>query len=124
MWSRRHAGPMRSSCRSHTRRAGYLRRSIAAPARPNHFARPAHWARAASSGVFWRRSRDPYAIWVSEVMLQQTQVDRVLPLSEARDHVGEAELAVVGIGQRDHSDQREERILNQHAEAETQILPN
>jgi A/G-specific adenine glycosylase len=26
----------------------------------------------------WRRTRDPYAIWVSEVMLQQTQVSRVL----------------------------------------------
>ncbi|HVR21671.1 MAG TPA: A/G-specific adenine glycosylase [Polyangiaceae bacterium] len=26
----------------------------------------------------WRRSRDPYAIWVSEVMLQQTQVKTVL----------------------------------------------
>jgi A/G-specific adenine glycosylase len=25
----------------------------------------------------WRRTRDPYAIWVSEVMLQQTQADRV-----------------------------------------------
>lgn len=25
----------------------------------------------------WRRTRDPYAIWVSEVMLQQTQVVRV-----------------------------------------------
>ena len=27
----------------------------------------------------WRRTRDPYAIWVSEVMLQQTQVKTVLP---------------------------------------------
>jgi A/G-specific adenine glycosylase len=27
----------------------------------------------------WRRSRDPWAILVSELMLQQTQVDRVLP---------------------------------------------
>src|SRR5207247_7287756 len=27
----------------------------------------------------WRRTRDPYAILVSEVMLQQTQVERVLP---------------------------------------------
>ena len=25
----------------------------------------------------WRRSRDPYEVWVSEVMLQQTQVARV-----------------------------------------------
>lgn len=27
----------------------------------------------------WRRTRDPYAIWVSEIMLQQTQVDTVVP---------------------------------------------
>ncbi len=31
----------------------------------------------------WRRTRDPYAILVSEVMLQQTQVERVLPRYEA-----------------------------------------
>jgi A/G-specific adenine glycosylase len=30
----------------------------------------------------WRRTRDPYHILVSEVMLQQTQVDRVLPKYE------------------------------------------
>ncbi len=27
----------------------------------------------------WRNTRDPYAIWVSEVMLQQTRVDAVIP---------------------------------------------
>jgi A/G-specific adenine glycosylase len=27
----------------------------------------------------WRRTRDPYTILVSEIMLQQTQVDRVIP---------------------------------------------
>lgn len=31
----------------------------------------------------WRRTRDPYAICVSEVMLQQTQVARVIPFFEA-----------------------------------------
>ena len=30
----------------------------------------------------WRQTRDPYAIWVSEVMLQQTQVATVLPYYE------------------------------------------
>ena len=30
----------------------------------------------------WRRTRDPYAIWVSEVMLQQTQVATVVPYFE------------------------------------------
>ena len=27
----------------------------------------------------WRRTKDPYKIWVSEMMLQQTQVERVIP---------------------------------------------
>ena len=27
----------------------------------------------------WRRTRDPYAVWISEIMLQQTQVKTVLP---------------------------------------------
>jgi A/G-specific adenine glycosylase len=31
----------------------------------------------------WRLSRDPYAVLVSEVMLQQTQVERVLPYYDA-----------------------------------------
>ncbi len=30
----------------------------------------------------WRRSRDPYRVWVSEVMLQQTQVETVRPYFE------------------------------------------
>jgi A/G-specific adenine glycosylase len=27
----------------------------------------------------WRRTRDPYSIWVSEIMLQQTRVETVIP---------------------------------------------
>lgn len=30
----------------------------------------------------WRRTKDPYAIWVSEIMLQQTRVDTVIPYYE------------------------------------------
>lgn len=30
----------------------------------------------------WRRTRDPYAIWISEVMLQQTRVEAVVPFYE------------------------------------------
>ncbi len=30
----------------------------------------------------WRRSRDPYAIWISETMLQQTRVETVIPYYE------------------------------------------
>jgi A/G-specific adenine glycosylase len=37
------------------------------------------WFEANGRDLPWRRTRDPYAILVSEVMLQQTQVDRVIP---------------------------------------------
>ncbi|HEY0582455.1 MAG TPA: A/G-specific adenine glycosylase [Chloroflexota bacterium] len=37
------------------------------------------WYAAQARDLPWRRSRDPYAILVAEVMLQQTQVDRVIP---------------------------------------------
>jgi A/G-specific adenine glycosylase len=38
-----------------------------------------HWYAAEQRDLPWRTTNDPYAILVSEVMLQQTQVDRVLP---------------------------------------------
>ena len=37
------------------------------------------WYRRTHRDLPWRHTRDPYRILVSEVMLQQTQVDRVLP---------------------------------------------
>jgi A/G-specific adenine glycosylase len=37
------------------------------------------WFRAHGRDLPWRKTRDPYAILVSEVMLQQTQVERVIP---------------------------------------------
>jgi A/G-specific adenine glycosylase len=37
------------------------------------------WYRRNGRDLPWRRTRDPYHILVSEIMLQQTQVDRVLP---------------------------------------------
>ena len=37
------------------------------------------WYRVHGRDLPWRRTSDPYHILVSEVMLQQTQVDRVLP---------------------------------------------
>ena len=37
------------------------------------------WYAAHGRDLPWRRTRDPYAILVSEVMLQQTQVERVVP---------------------------------------------
>jgi len=40
------------------------------------------WYRMHGRDLPWRRTDDPYHILVSEVMLQQTQVDRVLPKYE------------------------------------------
>src|SRR5438552_4614405 len=37
------------------------------------------WFPAHARDLPWRRTADPYAIWVSEIMLQQTQVKTVLP---------------------------------------------
>jgi len=36
------------------------------------------WYRATARDLPWRRSRDPYAIWISEAMLQQTRVEAVI----------------------------------------------
>ena len=40
------------------------------------------WFEAHGRDLPWRHTRDPYAILVSEVMLQQTQVERVVPRYE------------------------------------------
>ena len=37
------------------------------------------WYRKHRRDLPWRRTRDPYAIWVSEVMLQQTRVEAAIP---------------------------------------------
>ena len=42
-----------------------------------------NWGRDHRRDMPWRNTRDPYEILVSEVMLQQTQVSRVLPKYEA-----------------------------------------
>src|SRR5437016_6661155 len=41
-----------------------------------------HWFAHGARDLPWRRTRDPYAIWVSEIMLQQTQVKTVIPYWE------------------------------------------
>ena len=40
------------------------------------------WYAAHARDLPWRRTGDPYAIWVSEIMLQQTQVKTVIPFWE------------------------------------------
>ncbi len=38
-----------------------------------------NWYRKKARDLPWRRSKDPYSIWVSEIMLQQTRVEAVIP---------------------------------------------
>lgn len=38
-----------------------------------------HWYHTQGRQLPWRETRNPYAIWISEIMLQQTQVKTVLP---------------------------------------------
>jgi A/G-specific adenine glycosylase len=40
------------------------------------------WFRVHQRDLPWRRSRDPYRIWVAEVMLQQTRIAAVMPYYE------------------------------------------
>jgi A/G-specific adenine glycosylase len=40
------------------------------------------WYDRAKRDLPWRKTRDPYAIWISEVMLQQTRVAAVVPYYE------------------------------------------
>ena len=40
------------------------------------------WWDAGHAQLPWRETTDPYAIWVAEVMLQQTQIATVLPYYE------------------------------------------
>jgi len=58
------------SAQSTPKAAARFRRALAA------------WYRHAARDLPWRRTRDPYAVLVSEFMLQQTQVSRVLEYYE------------------------------------------
>lgn len=40
------------------------------------------WYSAAARDLPWRQTTDPYAIWLSEIMLQQTRVSTVIPYYE------------------------------------------
>ena len=40
------------------------------------------WYDGVARDLPWRATRDPYAIWVSEIMLQQTRVETVIPYYE------------------------------------------
>lgn len=55
---------------SHTSRIQLLQKNLLA------------WYRANKRKLPWRETKDPYSIWVSEIMLQQTRVDTAIPYYE------------------------------------------
>src|SRR5262249_34064780 len=58
---------MQASTRQRTESIGAMRRRVLA------------WYTRQRRDLPWRRRRDAYAIWISEIMLQQTRVDSVVP---------------------------------------------
>src|SRR5450755_4202260 len=56
------------------RQVWYPRRVQPVPSR-DVSRRLARWYRVHKRDLPWRRTRDPYAVWISEVMLQQTTVE-------------------------------------------------
>ena len=53
------------------------------PQRPDRLVKALlDWFAHAARDLPWRRTLDPYAVWVSEIMLQQTQVKTVIPYWE------------------------------------------
>jgi A/G-specific adenine glycosylase len=73
----------RPSPKGGTRRRKPARPAVPEPAARRRFrARLLRWYARHGRDLPWRRTSDPYHILVSEIMLQQTQVDRVLPKYE------------------------------------------
>lgn len=53
------------------------------PARVRDFRRDlGEWYKANQRDLPWRRTQDPYRVWISEIMLQQTRVAAVIPYYE------------------------------------------
>jgi A/G-specific adenine glycosylase len=60
------------------------------------------WYKQENRDLPWRKTRDPYAVWLSEIMLQQTQGRSAIPYYErflralpTIDELARADLAVV-----------------------------
>src|SRR5438445_5043688 len=76
------ASTSRTPATTRRRRIGRMMPAVAG--RPTRYVRAVEpallsWFAEHGRDLPWRRTRDPYAILVSEVMLQQTQVERVIP---------------------------------------------
>ncbi|MFZ3333736.1 MAG: A/G-specific adenine glycosylase [Candidatus Acidiferrales bacterium] len=56
-----------------------MKSALTARTQKNFQSRLLKWFRAHQRDLPWRASRDPYCIWVAEVMLQQTRIAAVMP---------------------------------------------
>ena len=61
------------------RQYGRMKSHLDGRARKNFQRRLLAWFRAHGRDLPWRASRDPYRIWIAEIMLQQTRIAAVLP---------------------------------------------
>src|SRR2546421_853544 len=76
------ASKIRTPATTRRRRIGRMMPAVAG--RPTRYVRAVEplllaWFAEHGRDLPWRRTRDPYAILVSEVMSQQTQMERVVP---------------------------------------------
>jgi A/G-specific adenine glycosylase len=74
----------RAGTSSHGWRAGRASKPVDAAGRPRTALRKAllAWYRRTARDLPWRRTHDPYRIWLSEILLQQTRVETVVPYYE------------------------------------------
>ena len=105
------------------------------PARRREFSRRLRaWFRKNGRDLPWRRTRDPYRVLVSELMLQQTQVSRVVDYYErflsrfpTLDHVAEAPQRAVlrswaGLGY--YARARNRHALARHVARDGNVIPD
>jgi A/G-specific adenine glycosylase len=59
--------------------AGFPAAADGMPTMPAPSAKLIAWSRRLARRLPWRGTRDPYRIWISEIMLQQTRVETVVP---------------------------------------------
>ncbi|OLD57457.1 MAG: adenine glycosylase [Armatimonadetes bacterium 13_1_40CM_3_65_7] len=74
------SAPARRAAQRSRRRTLPVARTFPSPARKRWFTRKLlQWYARHGRDLPWRHTRDPYRVLVSEMMLQQTQVSRVIP---------------------------------------------
>jgi A/G-specific adenine glycosylase len=59
-----------------------MKANLSPPQLKNFQKRLLRWFRAHKRDLPWRASRDPYRVWIAEVMLQQTRIAAVMPYYE------------------------------------------